>query len=69
MEGWWFDLNIFLTLFSSQVVAEKKGLKPKSKKKSDKWKAESNTFRQAMRDNRLMEKAKKEGKPLTYYLD
>ncbi|GMH92485.1 hypothetical protein TrVE_jg6732 [Triparma verrucosa] len=52
-----------------EVVAEKKGLKPKTKKKSDKWKAESNNFRQAMRDNRLMEKAKKEGKPLTYYLD
>jgi hypothetical protein len=52
-----------------EVVKEQKGLKPKPKKKSDKWKEESNNFRQAMRDNRLMEKAKKEGKPLTYYLD
>jgi len=52
-----------------EVVKEKKGLKPKKRKGGGKWKEESNTFRQAMRDNRLMEKAKKEGKPLTYYLD
>ena len=33
-----------------------------------KWKQESNSFRDAMKANRLMDRAKKEGKPLTYYL-
>jgi len=55
-----------------EVVKDKKatdaGLKPKRKVKDEKWKKESETFRNAMRDNRLMEKAKKEGKPITYYL-
>ena len=47
---------------------EKKGLKPRKKAGGNKWKDESNAFREAMRDNRLMEKAKREGKPITYYL-
>jgi hypothetical protein len=55
-----------------EVVKEKKaveaGIKPKKKVKDDKWKKESEDFRNAMRDNRLMAKAKAEGKPITYYL-
>lgn len=38
------------------------------KKSSDKWRKESDSFREAMRANRLMAKAQKEGKPVDYYL-
>ena len=34
-----------------------------------KWKEESNAFREAMKANRMMDKAKKEGKPVDYYLE
>mmetsp|Transcript_6870 Transcript_6870/g.20567 ORF Transcript_6870/g.20567 Transcript_6870/m.20567 type:complete len:662 (-) Transcript_6870:1391-3376(-) len=40
----------------------------KPKKSNDKWRRESDTFREAMRANRLMAKAQKEGKPVDYYL-
>jgi hypothetical protein len=54
-----------------EVVKEKKQAEQgivKKKVKDDKWKKESEDFRNAMRDNRLMAKAKAEGKPITYYL-
>lgn len=49
--------------FSSDGSARKK-----KKKKQLKWQEQSNTFREAMRTNRLIAKAQKEGKPVDYYL-
>lgn len=40
----------------------------KRNKKGSKWKEESATFREAMKANRLISKAEKEGKPAHYYL-
>lgn len=37
-------------------------------KRSQKWREESASFRQAMETNRLVAKAEKEGKPSHYYL-
>lgn len=37
-------------------------------KKHAKWKDESNSFREAMKANRLISKAEREGKPAHYYL-
>ena len=55
-----------------KVVAEKKQAKLNpdavKKPKENKWKKESESLREAMAANRAMERAKKEGKPLTYYL-
>mmetsp|Transcript_4121 Transcript_4121/g.9252 ORF Transcript_4121/g.9252 Transcript_4121/m.9252 type:complete len:275 (+) Transcript_4121:125-949(+) len=44
-----------------------KGSKKRSKK-GTKWRDESNNFREAMKANRLISKAEKEGKPAHYYL-
>ena len=37
-------------------------------KRGSKWREESNAFREAMKANRLITKAEKEGKPAHYYL-
>lgn len=52
------------------IIAEKKRCGGTFKKSSsyNKWKNQSNELRDAMKANRLIAKAKKEGKPLHYYL-
>jgi len=56
-----------------EIVKEKrladKGVKVNKKKDNTKWKEESKQFREAMKANRLMAKAEKEGKSATFYLD
>lgn len=39
-----------------------------STKRDDKWRQQSEEFREAMKSNRLIAKAQKEGKPAHYYL-
>ena len=38
------------------------------KRRLSKWREQSDTFRDAMRTNRLIAKAQQEGKPVDYYL-
>ncbi len=53
-----------------KVVAEmrQKAKGKRSSKKSDKWRQQSEEFREAMKSNRLVTKAQREGKPAHYYL-
>jgi len=54
-----------------KIVMEKKaggGSFKRNQKHDSKWKAQSTEFREAMKANRLIAKAKKEGKPAHYYL-
>jgi len=51
-----------------ELARKRKGKSKKSKKSNDKWRQESNDFREAMRTNRLISKAEREGKPAHYYL-
>jgi len=54
-----------------KIVMEKKaggGSFKRNQKHDGKWKAQSAEFREAMKANRLIAKAKKEGKPAHYYL-
>ena len=53
-----------------KVVSDlrKKAKGKRSSKKSKKWRKESEQFREAMKCNRLVTKAEKEGKPAHYYL-
>jgi hypothetical protein len=53
-----------------KVVADlrQKASGKRSSKRSDKWKKESEDFRDAMKCNRLIAKAENEGKPAHYYL-
>ena len=52
----------------SEMKAKMNGKMNKSRPKQQKWKEESNTFREAMRTNRLVAKAEAEGRPAHYYL-
>ena len=47
---------------------KKNGGVSKKSKRSNKWKEESNALREAMKANRLIAKAEREGKPAHYYL-
>jgi conjugal transfer/entry exclusion protein len=54
----------------AKELAKKKksgGVSKKLKKRS-KWQQESNALREAMKANRLIAKAEREGKPAHYYL-
>lgn len=52
-----------------KVVAEmRQKAKGRATKKSDKWRQQSEEFREAMKSNRLVSKAQREGKPAHYYL-
>ena len=53
---------------SKELSKKKNGKWKKKSKKSDKWRQESNNFREAMKTNRLISKAEREGKPAHYYL-
>ena len=54
----------------AKELAKKKtnGGVSKKSKRSSKWKEESNALREAMKANRLIAKAEREGKPAHYYL-
>jgi hypothetical protein len=47
---------------------KKSGKSSRKSKKGSKWREESNSFREAMKVNRLISKAESEGKPAHYYL-
>jgi conjugal transfer/entry exclusion protein len=47
---------------------KKSGGVSKKLKKRSKWQQESNALREAMKANRLIAKAEREGKPAHYYL-
>lgn len=53
-----------------RVVAElrKKAKGIRSAKRSENWRKQSDDLREAMKCNRLIAKAKREGKPSHYYL-
>ena len=51
-----------------QTLRDQARGKRKKKTKSQKWREHSQEFREAMKSNRLIAKAEKEGRPPTYYL-
>ena len=50
----------------NELRQKAKGMR--TSKKSGKWRQQSEEFRDAMKCNRLVEKAQREGKPAHYYL-
>jgi hypothetical protein len=52
----------------SELRQKSKGKGKRRSKKSQKWRKESEDFREAMKCNRLVTKAQNEGKPAHYYL-
>lgn len=50
----------------SELRQKAKGIR--SGKKSNKWRKQSEEFRDAMKCNRLVEKAQREGRPAHFYL-
>lgn len=53
---------------AKELAKKKLGSKFKKGKKISKWQHESNALRDAMKANRLIAKAEREGKPAHYYL-
>ncbi|KAL3777315.1 hypothetical protein ACHAWO_005081 [Cyclotella atomus] len=53
---------------AKELAKKKKSGGASKKKKSTKWQQESNALREAMKANRLIAKAEREGKPAHYYL-
>ena len=53
---------------AKELAKKKKGGSSSRKKKGGKWQQESNALRDAMKANRLIAKAEREGKPAHYYL-
>jgi conjugal transfer/entry exclusion protein len=53
---------------AKELAKKKKSGGASRKKKSTKWQQESNALRDAMKANRLIAKAEREGKPAHFYL-
>jgi conjugal transfer/entry exclusion protein len=53
---------------AKELAKKKKSAMASRKKKSTKWQEESNALREAMKANRLIAKAEREGKPAHFYL-